>query len=89
MNIKSFQALIIVITLNMTMVVQAHEQTKHTTTDNEKPNCDAMKSMDHSKMDMKDPVVQAMMKKCMNHDLDKHSSPSQSSTEENKHKKHH
>jgi len=29
-------------------------------------NCEMMKTMDHSKMDMNDPVAQAMMKKCMN-----------------------
>jgi len=31
----------------------------------EKPDCAAMKNMDHSKMDADDPVMQAMMKKCM------------------------
>ncbi len=30
-----------------------------------KPNCAGMKNMDHSKMDMSDPVMQAMMKQCM------------------------
>lgn len=37
----------------------------------EKLDCSAMDKMDHSKMDMNDPVMQAMMKKCMgkmNHD---------------------
>lgn len=29
------------------------------------PNCAAMKDMDHSKMNMKDPVMQAMMQECM------------------------
>lgn len=28
------------------------------------PDCAAMKSMDHSKMDMNDPVMKAMMSKC-------------------------
>ena len=28
------------------------------------PNCEAMKSMDHSKMDANDPVMKAMMAKC-------------------------
>ncbi|MCK9202261.1 hypothetical protein [Nevskia sp.] len=35
------------------------------------PDCAAMKDMDHSKMDPKDPVMKAMMAKCsgaMNHD---------------------
>ena len=31
----------------------------------EKPKCEAMKNMDHSKMDMNDPITQAMMKQCM------------------------
>ncbi len=30
-----------------------------------KPDCAAMKTMDHSKMDMNDPAMLAMMKKCM------------------------
>jgi hypothetical protein len=40
--------------------------------DAEKPDCAAMKNMDHSKMDMSDPMMQAMMKQCMsemNHDM--------------------
>lgn len=43
---------------------QAHDPSEHTTK-TEKPKCEAMKNMDHSKMDMKDPVMMAMMKKCM------------------------
>ncbi len=43
---------------------QAHEPEQHMK-DAEKPNCAAMKDMDHSKMDMNDPVMQAMMKQCM------------------------
>lgn len=30
----------------------------------EKPKCEAMKEMDHSKMDANDPVMMALMKKC-------------------------
>tara|TARA_R110001599_G_scaffold351965_2_gene585343 strand:+ start:3299 stop:3511 length:213 start_codon:yes stop_codon:yes gene_type:complete len=39
----------------------------------EQPDCPAMKNMDQSKMDMNDPVTQAMMQKCMKgmHDNDK------------------
>jgi len=36
----------------------------------EKPKCEAMKKMDHSKMDMNDPVMMAMMKKCMSEKSD-------------------
>lgn len=43
---------------------QAHDPSEHTMK-KEKPKCEAMKNMDHSKMDMKDPVMMAMMKKCM------------------------
>jgi hypothetical protein len=31
----------------------------------EKPKCEAMKDMDHSTMDINDPITQAMMKQCM------------------------
>ena len=41
----------------------AHDPAEHAKTA-EAPDCEAMKKMDHSKMDMKDPVMQAMMKKC-------------------------
>jgi hypothetical protein len=43
---------------------QAHEPEEHMK-DAEQPDCMAMKDMDHSTMDMNDPVMQAMMKKCM------------------------
>ncbi len=44
----------------------AHDPAEHMK-DNEgqKPDCSAMKNMDHSKIDMDDPVMQAMMQKCM------------------------
>jgi hypothetical protein len=41
----------------------AHDPAEHAKTA-ETPDCDAMKKMDHSKMDMNDPVMQALMKKC-------------------------
>jgi hypothetical protein len=47
-------------TLLMSTTTFAHAPSEHMK-DNEKPNCAAM---DHSKMDMNDPVVQAMMKQC-------------------------
>ena len=50
--------------------VLAHDPKEHAG-ETEKPKCSAMKNMDHSKMNMDDPVMQAMMKKCMsqmNHD---------------------
>ena len=41
----------------------AHDPSKHQKS-LEKPKCGAMAEMDHSKMDMDDPVMLAMMKKC-------------------------
>ena len=49
--------------LLMIAPVFAHDPAEHTKTV-EAPDCAAMKKMDHSKMDMNDPVMQAMMKKC-------------------------
>ena len=47
--------------------VQAHDPSEHTN-QMEKPKCEAMKNMDHSKMEANDPVMIAMMKKCMSED---------------------
>ena len=43
---------------------QAHDPKEHMK-EAKKPDCAAMKDMDHSKMDSNDPVVMAMMKQCM------------------------
>ena len=48
--------------------VQAHSPELHKKENAEKPNCEAMNNIDHSKMDMNDPVMQAMMKQCMGDD---------------------
>lgn len=48
----------------------AHDPAEHAKTA-EAPDCESMKSMDHSKMDINDPVMLAMMKKCSN--MQKHS----------------
>ncbi|PCK07283.1 MAG: hypothetical protein COA42_15105 [Alteromonadaceae bacterium] len=48
----------------------AHDPKEHMKK-SEKADCSTMGGMDHSKMDMNDPVMQAIMKKCMpevNHD---------------------
>ncbi len=50
---------------------QAHSPEEHAQ-NGEDPNCAAMQTMDHSNMDMDDPVMQAMMEKCMGH-MDDHS----------------
>ena len=53
--------------LVLTLTAQAHDPKEHM---NEKqtPDCAAMKEMDHSKMNMNDPVMQAMMQKSMGKD---------------------
>lgn len=40
------------------------EHAKEAAAANAGPDCAAMQNMDHSKMDMKDPVMMAMMAKC-------------------------
>ncbi|ODS23794.1 hypothetical protein AB835_06955 [Candidatus Endobugula sertula] len=47
--------------------VVAHALELHKKDNAEKPNCGAM---DHSKMDMNDPVTQAIMKQCMDNHYD-------------------
>ena len=43
---------------------QAHDPSEHMKK-GEKPKCESMKNMDHSKMDANDPIMMAMIKKCM------------------------
>ena len=50
--------------LLVALSAQAHDPAEHMK-GSEKPDCAVMKDMDHSKMDMNDPVTQAMMQKCM------------------------
>lgn len=50
--------------LMLALSAQAHNPEEHINK-GEAPNCAAMKDMDHSKMDMNDTVMQAMMQKCM------------------------
>lgn len=60
----------------------AHKPEEHNK-EAESPNCAAMEEMGHSKMNMDDPVMQAMMKQCMNtmhhghgsHDMKKDEKP--------------
>lgn len=73
MKLKVPHLLIAICALQVPTFVYAHEQGNHSETGNDHgPNCAAMKGMDHSKMDMNDPVMQAMMQKCMSHDMDDH-----------------
>ena len=50
--------------LLVTLSALAHDPSEHAAK-NTKPDCAAMDTMDHASMDMNDPVMQAMMKKCM------------------------
>lgn len=50
--------------LLLTLPTQAHDPKEHMK-EAQAPDCAPMKEMDHSKMDMQDPVMQAMMQKCM------------------------
>lgn len=52
----------------LTNNVYAHAPELHKKENAEKPKCEAMKNMDHSTMDMNDPIIQAMMKQCMSSD---------------------
>ncbi len=45
----------------------AHDPSEHMK-NGEKADCSAMHDMDHSKMDMNDPVMLALMQKCMHRD---------------------
>lgn len=69
MKIKILTFAIALSTLAFTVSAQAHDP-KEQMKNAEKPDCNAMTNMDHSKMDhnkmdMDDPVMQAMMKQCM------------------------
>ena len=54
-------ALLLIPTMTLSMTATAHDPSMHVKKA-EKANCS---KMDHSKMNMKDPVAIAMMKKCM------------------------
>lgn len=62
---KKFSVLLAIPTVMLAFSVQAHSEKEHMK-NAESPDCAVMNSMDHSKMDMNDPVVMAMMRQCMN-----------------------
>ncbi|HNP34362.1 MAG TPA: hypothetical protein PKK10_00805 [Woeseiaceae bacterium] len=64
MKTKTLSFAIALSTFAFALSAQAHDPKEHMK-DAENPDCSAMKNMDHSKMDMDDPVMQAMMKQCM------------------------
>jgi hypothetical protein len=52
----------------MTSTVSAHSPEMHKKANAEKPKCEGMQNMDSAKMDMNDPIMQAMMAQCMGND---------------------
>ncbi|MBR9908740.1 MAG: hypothetical protein GYB33_00120 [Gammaproteobacteria bacterium] len=66
MRIKQIvkHSFIAVVAAAFSVVTQAHDPSLHMK-NAEAPNCKAMEGMDHSKMDMSDPIIRALMKKCM------------------------
>jgi len=53
-------------TLMLALSVHAHTPGEHMKDGQASaPDCSMMEDMDHSKMNMDDPLMQAMMKKCM------------------------
>ena len=64
MKHKIIASMMALSSLMLSIHVQAHEADAHK--DNvQAPDCSSMKGMDHAKMDMNDPVMKAMMEKCM------------------------
>ncbi len=61
---KQLSILVAVPALMLAFSAQAHSEKEHMKTA-ENPDCAAMSTMDHSKMDMNDPVLMAMMQQCM------------------------
>ena len=57
-------AIILIPVMVLSSSASAHDPKLHAKK-SEKANCSKMGKMDHKKMDMKDPVLKAMMKKCM------------------------
>ncbi len=49
--------------LSVSILAAAHDPKEHAK-ESEAPDCQTLASMDHEKMDMDDPVMQAMLTKC-------------------------
>lgn len=84
MKNSTMTVLTLLSTMALTYTAQAHDPEEHMK-DAEKPNCAAMKDLDHSKMDMNDPVMKAMMTKCME---SMHADDAASETSTNDHSEH-
>ena len=71
MNINKNLVTILILSALASSPGLAHDASLHPASD-EAPNCGAMENMDHSKMDHNDPVMMAMMKKCMEANAEMH-----------------
>lgn len=63
--IKTTSAIVLAFSVQAALAHEPAEHAKEAAAANAAPDCAKMKEMDMSKMDMNDPVVQAMHKKCM------------------------
>lgn len=63
MKTRLFISLAAIPALLLAVAAEAHDPAEHMK-NGESPDCAAMHDMDHSKMDMNDPVMQAMMQQC-------------------------
>ena len=60
---RTFIYLPVFLSLLLAASAYAHDPAEHAK-EGSQPDCSSMKGMDPAKMDMKDPVTQAMMQKC-------------------------
>ncbi len=65
MNTRS-TLLLSLIVLSTSTTAFAHDPSEHKN-DSEQPNCEALNTMDHTKMDVNDPIIQAIMEQCGTH----------------------
>lgn len=63
MNTKTIPIAALISLSLLSFSAAAHDPSLHKKSD-EKPNCAAMKDMDHTTMNADDPVMRAMMKRC-------------------------
>ena len=61
---RTFIYLPVFLSLLLAASAYAHDPAEHAK-EGSQPDCSSMNGMDPAKMDMKDPVTQAMMQKCM------------------------
>jgi hypothetical protein len=77
-------ATLVAVSTLLSMNLYAHAPELHKKDKAEKPKCEAMKNMDHSKMDRSDPIMIAMMKQC-SFTADEHHSDKQKEEQDDHH----